>query len=251
MKILITGINGCMGKAVADEIRKIPAFSVLCGVDTLEKKPYNSYSGAVYPSFDQVKETPDCIVDFSSPSALSKELRFAREKKVGVVIGTTSLTEIDYSVIEKFSEDIPIFLSSNFSLGVHLLKILSVKAAKLFKSADVEIIEKHHKDKKDAPSGTALTIAKAIQSAKKENVHFKTGRTEKRRKGEIGIHSVRGGTIVGDHEVVFAANGETITISHRAENKNIFALGALSAAVFLQRKQNGLYGMDDLFSDLK
>lgn len=246
--IMLSGACGKMGNAVANAVKNNDKFKIVCGVD---KKYVNSkYDFEVFETFDKVSLKPDVIIDFSSPEMLDGLLDFAVNKKVPAVIATTGFSEEQIKKIKSVSEKIPVFFTFNLSLGINLLKILCKKAVEILGGDfDIEIIEKHHNQKLDAPSGTALMLADSINEtvSNKYNYEFdRHSRRMKRSKNEIGFHSVRGGTIVGEHEVIFAGNDEVITISHEAYSKAIFANGALKAAEFLKDKKSGLFNMDDI-----
>lgn len=249
INILLSGAGGKMGNAVINSVSSAEKFKIICGVD--KKSDISDYDFQVFDSFDNVTLTPDIIIDFSSPYMLDGLLQFAKKKKIPAVIATTGFSDEQISEIKSASADIPIFFTFNLSLGINLLKILCRKAAEILgDDFDIEIIEKHHNQKIDAPSGTALMLADSINniSDNKYNYEFdRHSRRMKRPKNEIGIHSLRGGTIVGEHEVVFAGTDEVITLSHEAYSKGIFANGALKAAEFLVDKKPGLYNMEDIF----
>ena len=236
VKILICGISGKMGESVYGLLRQNDEAKAVCGVDINAAE----LDIPVYKSFDEVKEKVDVIVDFSSPAALAYELEWAAKHNVPLVLGATGYNTEQLKLIDEYSERIAIFQSTNFSLGVNLLmKLVRYSAEALGEGFDIEIIEKHHRQKKDAPSGTALMLAKSA------NKKYICGREGKRGK-EIGIHAVRGGTIVGEHEVMFAGDDEIITLSHSAQSKKVFAAGAIKAAIFLIGKPKGKYGMQDI-----
>lgn len=246
---LICGIGGNMGANVCELISADDDIMVVCGVDigkTDLKVP-------VYSSFYEVKERVDLIIDFSSPAALHDELEWAKARYVPVILAATGYTEDDLDYIERCSKEIAIFKSANFSLGVNLLSTLVRKAAEaLGEDFDIEIIERHHRFKKDAPSGTALMLAESANNAftnKKPYVYGRKGLTDSR-SGEIGIHAVRGGTIVGEHEVTFAGEDEIIALTHSARSKKVFAAGAIKAAKWIKGKPAGLYCMDDILTNL-
>lgn len=247
-KALILGINGKMGKNVADMLKNDGEMQVVCGVDLL---PSDNLP-PVYTSFNEVKAVPDVIIDFSSPAALCGELDWAVKKGVPVVLAATGYAEEHLKLIDKAAEKTAVFKTGNFSLGINLLSKLVKKAAEtLGESFDIEIIERHHNQKVDAPSGTALMLAESANSAfggEKPCVKGRDGICGKRQ-NEIGIHAVRGGTIVGEHEVMFAGEDEIITLSHSARSKKVFAAGAIKAAKWLCGKPAGLYDMNDLLED--
>ena len=250
INVLIVGVNGKMGQVICRILEDNKNAMPVCGVD----KNTDSKNGfPVYETFEDVKEQCDVIIDFSHPSSLEGTLSYAINKKIGAVICTTGFTKEQVSMIHDAAKEIPIFFSANMSLGVNLIMQLAKKAVSVLEdSFDIEIIEKHHNQKIDAPSGTALAIADCINDASgnsKEYVYDRHSSRKKRSKNEIGIHSLRGGTIVGEHEIVFAGNDEIIEIKHTAASKEIFAVGAVKAAVFLARQGKGLYSMDDLINE--
>ncbi len=250
IRILLSGCGGRMGKVVAGLCKENECFEVVCGVDPA--MPECEFP--VYPSFSEVKETPDVIIDFSFHTAVTALLSYAVEKKVPAVIATTAFTPEENAAILKAAETIPVFKSANMSIGVNLLCELAKKAAKFLPDFDIEIVERHHNQKVDAPSGTALMIADEISSVMPEKMEYVYNRhdvTRKRAKNEIGIHAIRGGTIVGDHEVIFAGHQEVVTLSHSSYSREILANGALCAARFLAEKGPGpgFYTMKDMLSE--
>ena len=248
-KIAIVGCNGKMGYFVAQSVNENPETEVLFGVDAFGE---NKYDFDVYKSFDEADKTPDVIIDFSNPAALDGMLAFALENKVPCVICTTGYSAEQVEKINNASKTIPVFYSGNMSLGINLLIELSKQAAKVLGSSfDIEIVEKHHNLKLDAPSGTALMIADGISETLEQEpmyVYDRHSYRKKRSKNEIGIHSVRGGTIVGEHEVIFAGHDEVVTLTHQAQSKEVFAAGAVNAAVFLANQEPGMYDMGKLLS---
>ena len=245
MKILINGIGGRMGaevkKLVLDGYRDA---ELACGVDT---NPVSIPEAPVYTSFADVKESVDCIIDFSHHTATPALLEYAAEKNIPVVLCTTGHDEAEMALINKAAQKIALFHSANMSLGVALLCELAKTAAKTFPDANIEIIEKHHNRKLDAPSGTALLLAREIQKIR-EKAFFSFGRQgqAKRMKDEIGIHAVRMGNIVGEHEVIVGTDTQTITLKHEAHSRSLFAEGALVAADFIKDKCAGLYDMHSM-----
>ena len=246
MKIWISGAAGHMGRAVA-QLAKEQGIEVLGGIDQREAEGLT-----VYPDFASLPEAGDAIVDFSAPAALEGLLAYATEKKIPCVLATTGYTEEQLAEIEKASETIAVFRSANMSVGIALLRKLAREAAAaLGEGFDIEIVEAHHRRKKDAPSGTALMLYDAVKNARGETspaVFGREGRDCARQKGEIGLHALRGGTVTGEHQVCFLGDMERITLSHSAENRAVFAAGALRAAAFLQGKAPGMYDMDSLLS---
>ncbi len=250
VNIGIVGCNGRMGHFVADAVEQNNQTNALFGVDAFGE---SSYSFPVYKSFSDIKEAPDAIIDFSNPALLDDMLGYAVKNSVPCVICTTGYSQEQVDKIKAASEQIAIFYSGNMSLGINLLIELAKEAAKVLgNSFDIEIIEKHHNLKVDAPSGTALMIADGISDVLDEEPQYVYDRhsyRKKRSKNEIGIHAVRGGTIVGEHEVIFAGHDEVVTVTHQAQSKEVFAVGAVNAAVFLASQKAGMYNMGNLLND--
>ncbi len=245
IRILICGIGGKMGANVRDVIAADPEAEVVCGVDIAA----TDCGTPVYTSFKDVREEVDAVIDFSSPAALRGELEWAKTKHVPVVLAATGYTARDLEYIKAAAEETAVFKTANFSIGINLLKKLVKEAAlALGESFDIEITEKHHRLKADAPSGTALALAESANSAFGDEKKYVNGREGivGKRGTEIGIHAVRGGTIVGEHEVMFAGDDEIITLSHSARSKKVFASGAVKAAKWICGKSAGLYGMEDM-----
>lgn len=249
--ILLSGAFGKMGKAVCAKVEESKDFQIIAGIDVFDGK---SDDFSVYKSFDAVPESVtnriDVVIDFSNPSAFSGLLDFIVKNKKPAVIATTGLSEEQIVKMKSAAYEVPIFFSANMSLGINLICELAKKAAKaLGDDFDIEILEMHHNQKIDAPSGTALMIADCISSELDEQPDYvfdRASKREKRSKNEIGIQSVRAGNIVGEHQVIFAGTDEVITLSHSARSKTLFASGALSAAKMIAGKENGLYSMKEL-----
>ena len=235
-----------MGNAVANLIAEKDDIAIIAGVDTVSC----SADFPIYKSFSLVNETPDVIVDFSNVTVLSSLLDFALSKKIPLIIATTGYNDKQIADIKNASKVIPVFFTANMSLGINVLCSLAKRAATVLGSDfDIEIVEKHHNRKLDAPSGTAIMLANAVNSVFEDTYTYEYDRHSKRRmrpKNEIGIHSVRGGTIVGDHDVIFAGHEEVITLSHSAQSKGVFAAGAIAAARFIVNAKPGLYDMNNL-----
>ncbi len=248
INLLISGALGRMGKKVFEASCLDADIKAVCGVDIAKDNSNADYP--VYDSIECVKEKIDVIVDFSSPKALDKILEFCKTNKVPAVLCATGYTEEQIEKIKQTSKEIALFRSGNMSLGVNLLIDLVKKAAATLYGFDVEIIEKHHNQKVDAPSGTALMLADAAKEVLTESkyTYGRQGIVGKRDKNEIGIHAVRGGSIVGEHDVIFAGNCETITLSHQATDRSVFANGAIAAAKYLASKSTGLYNMSDVIN---
>lgn len=248
-KIILVGINGKMGQVICRILDSYDNAELVCGID-INTDQKNGVP--VYSDFNDVKENCDVIIDFSHPSSLDSTLNYAVRERKGVVIATTGFNSEGILKIKNAAEKIPVFFSANMSLGVNLIIELAKKATAILSDGfDIEIIEKHHNQKIDAPSGTALAIADAINDVcdnSNDYVYDRHSSRKKRGKNEIGIHSVRGGTIVGEHDVIFAGNDEIIEIKHTAMSKEIFAVGAVKAAVYLNGKAAKLYNMNDLIN---
>lgn len=250
VKIAITGACGHMGKVIAGLIDERKDCAVCAGIDTTCKQ-YDEFP--VFGKVFDLPEKPDVIIDFSHPSALPDLLSYCNMNNVPLVIGTTGYSDEEKSQITAASAQIPIFFTFNMSLGINLLAELAKKAVQVLGGQfDIEIVEKHHNRKKDAPSGTAIMLADAINEElghKNRLVYDRHSVRKPRDKDEIGMHSVRGGTIVGEHEIIFAGHDEVITLSHSAQSREVFAVGAVNAAVFLSGKSAGMYDMGDLIKE--
>ena len=242
MKVIINGINGRMGKELSRLVHEGFCNSELAaGVDLY------SDNEDVYTKLSDFQGCADCVIDFSSHIATKELLSYCTARKLPVVIATTGHTKEENDLIEKAADKIPVFFSANMSLGVALLASLARTVAKTMRGANIEIVEKHHNRKLDVPSGTALLIAKEIKQ-ELQDYELLVGRNEngKRPEREIGIHSLRLGNIVGEHEVIVATDSQVITLKHEAQSRSLFAEGALDAAKFICGKQPGLYSMKDL-----
>lgn len=250
-KILLNGYQGKMGHVISDLAASRKDVKIIAGVDHAEPNADNPFPG--YASYADVKEKPDVLIDFSNPKALDNILAYCISNKVPAIICTTGFSDDQVKQIHAAAEQIPVFFSSNMSIGVNLLVELAKSAAKvLYPGFNIEIVEEHHNQKLDAPSGTALMIANEISSVLNDDISYEYDREAKREKrpvNEIGIHSVRAGTIVGEHEVIFGGPDEVLKITHTAYSRKIFANGALNAAVFMaQDRKPGLYSMKDLLA---
>ncbi len=250
VRIILNGCSGRMGKVICGLVENDDSAEIVAGID-LQKG-----SGDGFPVFENIDDCDipaDVIIDFSLPSGTDKLIKYALRKSLPVVLCTTGLSESQLEDVKAASERIAILRSANMSLGVNtLIKVLKSISPLLAESGfDIEIVEKHHREKKDAPSGTAIALAEAINSSletKYDFVYDRSTRSERRPEHEIGISAVRGGTIPGDHDVIFAGADETITISHRAYSRSIFGKGAVTAAKFLKGKSAGMYDMSDVLS---
>lgn len=248
----MSGCNGRMGQAIVAKAKSSEKYRIVAGFDS-NTVPKNDFP--VYSDFALLQEEADVVIDFSHISATPKVLEFCKNKKMPLVLATTGIAgELEEKVIDT-AKVIPIFKSFNMSLGISLLTAMVRQAAKVLgDSSDIEIIEKHHNQKLDAPSGTALMIADAASSVLDYEPIYTYDRSrehKKRDKREIGIHAVRGGNIIGEHEISFIGDSEIITISHSAQSRGLFAEGALKAAEFVISKTSpGLYNMDDLVASI-
>lgn len=245
-KILLSGCNGKMGKVITKSVSERKDCEIVAGIDISKSEaPY-----PVFTDFNEVNVDADVVIDFSHPSVLDSLLEYCKKNSCPAVIATTGLSNEQRAKIQDYSQYFAVFFSANMSIGVNLICELAKKAAKVLEgSFDIEVVEAHHNQKIDAPSGTALMIADAINEelTTKANYEFdRHSKREKRPQNEIGIHSIRGGTIVGEHEVIFAGLDEIIKISHSARSKDLFAVGAVNAAVFLNGKEARMYSMKDL-----
>ncbi len=246
--IIIQGIHGRMGRALTALAQERTDCRIVAGIDTAVLP----CSVPVFPSIAQTTVRADVLIDFSSPAAAQAAMEYCGAHKMPCVICTTGLSEQQQEMIRTLSQTVPVFQSANMSLGVNLLIELAKRAnAVLGTGFDVEIIEKHHHNKLDAPSGTALMIADALREASEvpyRPVYDRHARRARRAPEEIGIHAVRGGSIVGEHEVLFAGPQEVLTITHSAASREVFANGALNAALFLAEQPAGMYTMKDLIN---
>lgn len=250
LNILVCGIGGKMGGNIIDLLKNDGDAQVVCGVDIHAPEGCNV---PVRSSFSEVRERVDAIIDFSSPAVLDGELEYAVKNNVPAVLATTGYTAEQLEKIKAASRETAIFKTANFSLGVNLLVGLVKKAAKVLgEDFDIEIIERHHNQKVDAPSGTALMLADAANEVLDEKRQYVEGRSGivGKRGNEIGIHAVRGGTIVGEHEVMFAGEDEILSLSHSARSKRVFAAGAIKAAKWIVGKKSGMYDMNDVLKDI-
>ncbi|MBR4296235.1 MAG: 4-hydroxy-tetrahydrodipicolinate reductase [Clostridia bacterium] len=247
MRIIVCGASGRMGKEVVSAVLGGYAGASLAAATdvVLPIAPCPCYT-----ELGSVKEEADVIIDFSHHSATNSLIEYALERKIPLVIATTGQTEEEKAAIKAASEKIPVFYSGNMSIGIALLVSLVKQAVKVFPDADVEIIEVHHNQKVDVPSGTALMLAEGVRAARETSSEFCIGRHEngKRKPGEIGIHSLRQGKVIGEHEVRIDTGTQTLTLGHKSHSRALFAEGALTAAVFLLDKQKGLFSVNDMLS---
>ena len=241
MKIVINGAGGRMGKALAAMVQNSPDITVVGAVDPFVQGP------DILPSLSACPEKADCVIDFSNHAGTGELLDYCEGCGCAVVICTTGHTQQELERIARAAQKLPVFHSGTMSLGIAVLTRLAREAAKMFPDADIEIVESHHNQKLDVPSGTALMLAKAVQEARPQS-HLLVGRHEngKRQKSEIGIHSLRMGNTVGIHEVIVNTGTQVITLKHEAQDRSLFAEGALAAAAYLVQQAPGLYTMDDM-----
>lgn len=246
-RIILTGACGKMGRVIQNVADARKDCEIVAGVDK-----YNDGSRPfpVYETIAEVKEKADVVIDFSNPSLLDDLLAYGESTDTALVIATTGFDECQKKKILDSSEKCPVFFTYNMSIGINLLANLAKKAVQVLgDDFDIEIVEQHHNQKIDAPSGTALMLADAITEEIEKPMKYEYDRhskREKRTKNEIGIHAIRGGTIVGEHEIIFAGRDENITLSHSARSKEVFAVGAVNAAVFMTGKSAGMYDMGEL-----
>lgn len=241
MKVILNGAGGRMGTVLGDLAERTGKFTVAAKVD-----PYTAGEG-FYASLDAFEGEADCVFDFSNHACTPELMDYAVSRKLPVVVATTGHTPQELDCIREAAKTIPVFHSGNMSVGIALLVKLARQTAAMFPDADVEIVERHHNQKVDVPSGTALMLAKAVQQSRPDS-QLLVGRHEngKRTKAEIGIHSLRMGNTVGVHEVIVNTGSQIITLKHEAQDRGLFAEGAVMAGSFLIGKQPGLYTMDDI-----
>lgn len=250
MNILIYGIGGKMGKAVFDCLKEEPRLRASCGVDKYLKD--NIYEVPVFTCCDEVNLKVDCIIDFSVHNGIYDYLPYAIKNRIPCVIATTGFDGEEQSYINEASLSIPVFQSGNMSVGINLLvELVKIASRSIGDKSEIEIIEMHHNQKIDAPSGTAKMLAEAVKDELpcSKFVYGREGIPGRRDKNEIGIHAVRGGTIVGKHSVMFIMNNEVVTLSHESESRSILAQGSISAAKYIVGKKNGIYDMQDMLNN--
>lgn len=248
IKMMMHGCNGKMGRMITEIVKGDENAVIVAGVDAYTEVP-NEYP--VFDSIDKCGVDVDVVIDFSNAGAVDALMDYCVEKKLPVVLCTTGLSEDQLAKVEEASRSIAVLKSANMSLGVNLLLKLLKDAAKVLAPAgyDVELVERHHNQKVDAPSGTALALADAVNEALENEYHYVYDRSQvrkKREKKEIGISAVRGGTIVGEHEVIFAGTDEVVEFKHTAHSRGVFAKGAVEAGKFLAGKEAGMYDMGDV-----
>ena len=248
VKIIMHGCNGAMGQVISGIAAKDEEISIVAGID-MRTEQKNDYP--VFASLNECKVEADVVIDFSNAAAVDELLDWCAEKKMPVVLCTTGLSEVQLAKVEETAEKTAVLRSANMSLGINMLLKLLKEAAQILAPAgfDIEILEKHHNQKLDAPSGTALALADSMNEALNEKyayVYDRSRERKKREKYEIEISAVRGGNIVGEHEVIFAGQDEVIEFKHTAYSKAVFAKGAVQAAKFLAGKPAGFYDMSDV-----
>lgn len=249
-RVIMHGCNGRMGQMITGIVANDPNVDIVAGVDVSDHIKNN------YPVFKSISECDaqaDVIIDFANASAVDVLLEYAAGRQIPVVLCTTGLSEAQLEHMKHASEKVAILKSANMSLGINTIMKLLKEITPLFAESgfDIEIVEKHHNQKLDAPSGTALALADSVNEAlgnEYEYVYDRSNRREKRPKKEIGISAVRGGSIVGDHDVIFAGMDEVVTISHTAYSRAVFGKGAVAAAKFLADKGPGMYDMSDVIN---
>ena len=246
IKILLSGCCGKMGTVISNLVSEFPKLKIIAGIDKFPKE----LDYPVFSSPDDVNIEYDVLLDFSHVSTLHKLLDLTEKTKKPLVICSTGYSQEDLDLINEKSKSLPLFKSANMSLGINLINSLLRKITPLlYGNYDIEIIEKHHNQKLDSPSGTALLLADTIKDSIKGETYYVHGRDghKKRDNNEIGIHAVRGGSIVGDHDVIFAGTGEVIELTHKAISRDVFAIGALKACEYMATVTDaGLYNMDDV-----
>ncbi len=248
IRVIMHGCNGRMGQVISGLIAADADVELVAGIDAHDDG-HNPYP--VFSEIDKCDVEADCIIDFSAASAVDKLLDYCVEKNIPCVLCTTGLSEAQLAKVDEVSKKVAVLKSANMSLGINLLLKMLKEATSVLAPAgyDIEIVEKHHNQKLDAPSGTALALADSINAElnnEYEYVYDRSARREKRPTKEIGISAVRGGTIVGDHDVIFAGMDEVITFSHTAYSRAVFGKGAVQAAKFLAGKPAGMYSMADV-----
>lgn len=247
IEVMVNGCNGKMGRIVCDLVDQNENLILKCGFD---KNITGEFAFPVYDNLEDIKEKPDVIIDFSIPVATFNILKYATKNNVPVVIATTGFTSDEEKLIEEYSKKIPIFKSANMSYDIMIMKKIVSLLAPLLKNTDIEITETHHNRKIDSPSGTAKMLADSINNSLGNTLHCEYNRHNKkgkRDKNEIGMNSIRGGNIVGEHVVQFFGEFETFEIKHTSYSRNVFAEGAIKAADFIVNKPCGLYNMEDMF----
>jgi 4-hydroxy-tetrahydrodipicolinate reductase len=249
VRIILNGCLGKMGRMITSTAKNFNNVSIVAGIDKFSDPAVKDY-----PIYDDMKKcdvSADVVLDFSRPDSLEGISAYCKDKKLSVVFCTTGYSSEQLGFIDELSRVIPVFRSANMSIGVNVINnVLKQISSFLYENYDIEIIEKHHNQKVDSPSGTALLLANTIKDSISESTKYVYGREgiSKRESNEIGIHAIRGGSIVGEHEVLFAGTGEIISIGHTALSREVFAVGALKACEFMYNKAPKLYNMDDVLN---
>lgn len=246
IKVLLNGCNGRMGQEVIKSINETEEIEIICGVD----KTQGNNNFPVFTNIEEINLIPDVIIDFSIPEATFKILDFAKINKIPTVVATTGFSKEQLDLILEYSKEFPIFRSANMSYETNLMAKLVAELAQKLTESDIEIVETHHNQKIDSPSGTAILLADSINESLNNEMYYEYNRhakREKRNKKEIGIHSIRGGNEVGKHTVYFFGNNESFEITHTVNSRGVFANGSVKAAFFIVTKEPGLYNMNDMF----
>ncbi|MDD6770940.1 MAG: 4-hydroxy-tetrahydrodipicolinate reductase [Inconstantimicrobium porci] len=247
IKILLHGCCGKMGKVVSNLTEKYDNLEITAGVD---KFGTNDMKYPVFKSLEECTSDYDVMIDFSRADALEGLLNFSLKNKKPIILCSTGYSNEQLKLLDETSKKLPIFRSANMSVGINLMNMLLRKVAPILNdSYDIEIIEEHHNQKVDSPSGTAIMLADSIKNSIDTDANYVYGRSghKKREKHDIGIHAIRGGSIVGNHDVIFAGEGEVIKFTHNALSRDLFAVGALKAAIYMAKvTENGLYNMEDV-----
>lgn len=246
IKVVVSGAKGKMSKAVTELISYQEDMKVIAGFDTV----YEEEGITIYDDLFKIPDIPNVIIDFSHPSTIKELTEYSVAKGVALAVGTTGLEEEHKEMLFKASKAVPVFVSHNMCLGIFLIFNLVKQAAKVLPDHDIEIIEKHHNQKIDAPSGTALMIADGIKEVRNdaEYVYNRADVRKRREKNEIGIHAIRGGNLVGEHTVLFIGGDETIEISHKLSSRKVLAAGAINVIRFIAKQKPGYYTMEDLMN---
>lgn len=248
LEVMVNGCSGKMGQIVCDLVEQSKDFVLKCGFD---RNVTGEFAFPVFNKIENITEKPDVIIDFSVPVATFNILEYAVSNHIPIVIATTGFSEEEEEKIKEYSKKIPIFKSANMSYDIMIMRKLLQWLAPLLKDTDIEITETHHNRKVDSPSGTAEMLADSINASLGNSLHREYNRhdkREKREKNEIGMHSIRGGNIVGEHTVQFFGEFETFELKHTSYSRNVFAEGAIKAANFLVTMPDGLYNMEDMCS---
>ena len=247
--VLVSGASGRMGKEVTARIAENKELNVSCGFD---REEYSNLPFPIYTETSKITEKVDIIIDFSHPDMTLEVLKFAKKENIPIVIATTGFSKEQEDIIKEYSQNIPVFKSANMSYSINLMCKVLKEIAPLLSDSDIEITETHHRNKKDAPSGTALLLANKINESLENKMNYVFDRhsmSQKRSDNEIGFSSIRGGNIVGEHTVQFFSDFETFEIKHTCHSRSVFADGAIKAAMLMIGKPAGMYTMDDLIKD--